>query len=192
MPMRARSNARRRARARRPSRRDSRDARSNARRATDRYFASALLRVRARRVATNPSHVARNIHTDANAIPPRGGAARLATTRDGRARARRARGSLDTRFRDVDNAARRETWRRRDGESDERTWTRTRGGGSKGKDADAPRTFVFTRGRMADAVKDLSEDLRKVRARRGEARRGDAIEGRSGTRCAASEEERAD
>ena len=53
-------------------------------------------------------------------------------------------------------------------------------GGSKGKDADAPRTLVFTRGRMADAVRDLSEDLRKVRARRGEARRGDASRGDRG------------
>ena len=56
-------------------------------------------------------------------------------------------------------------------------------------DADAPRTFVFTRGRMADVVKDLSEDLRKVReiGARGE----DAIGGDGGA-SAASEEERAD
>jgi len=30
---------------------------------------------------------------------------------------------------------------------------------------DVPRTFVFRRGRKADAVKDLSDDVRKVRVR---------------------------
>jgi hypothetical protein len=33
-------------------------------------------------------------------------------------------------------------------------------GGSK---KDVPKTFVFRRGRLADAVKGLTEDLRKVR-----------------------------
>ena len=37
--------------------------------------------------------------------------------------------------------------------------------GPRGGATDVPRTFVFRRGRMADAVKDLSDDVRKVRAR---------------------------
>ena len=37
--------------------------------------------------------------------------------------------------------------------------------GPRGGATNVPRTFVFRRGRMADAVKDLSDDVRKVRAR---------------------------
>ena len=37
--------------------------------------------------------------------------------------------------------------------------------GPNARAKDVPRTFVFRRGRMADAVKDLSDDVRKVRAR---------------------------
>lgn len=37
--------------------------------------------------------------------------------------------------------------------------------GPHARGTNVPRTFVFRRGRMADAVKDLSDDVRKVRAR---------------------------
>jgi len=35
-------------------------------------------------------------------------------------------------------------------------------GGSATK-SETPKTFVFTRGRLAETVKDLSDDMRKVR-----------------------------
>ena len=176
MPMaRARARARRAiARAsRRDVARDSRDRafeRAVADRPTARGQTVRRARTRARiRLASRETHT----RTQRNRARGGGGGARRRRRARGAGGRDASRGSLDGASRRRIMAKTRRRKRRTHVDEDAR-------GGSKGKDADAPRTFVFTRGRMADAVRDLSEDLRKVRARRGEARRGDASRGDRG------------
>ena len=90
----ARSNARV-ARCRRPASRQ--PGRAFERATRERYFASDCLRVRAVGRHESVSRRAKYTH-GRKRDSAGGGAARLATTRDGRARARTRRGSLDTRI----------------------------------------------------------------------------------------------